>query len=96
MEVDFDANVKIGDRVKATGYMWRNFSTYMSATKVKKVNALKMIQNQQSLHEGEYHSAIEAYGYEIGHFVEVYNGCDENYVMFEYTGLNGEKLEMAV
>ncbi len=35
-------------------------------------------------------------GYEIGHVVEVYNGSDANYVMFEYTGLNGKKLEMAV
>lgn len=96
VEVDFDANVKIGDHVKATGYMWRNFSTYMTATKVEKVNAVKMIQNQQSLHEGEYHSAIEAYEYEIGHVVDAYNESDAKYVMFEYVGLNGEKLEMAV
>ncbi|CUB14174.1 F0F1 ATP synthase subunit alpha [Bacillus cereus] len=98
VEVDSNANVKVGDYVKATGYMWRNFSTYMTATKVEKVNAVKMLQNHETLHEGEYNPVIEAYEYEIGHVVDVFTDTESGVtsVLFEYTGRDGEKLEIEV
>ncbi|WP_242143369.1 MULTISPECIES: hypothetical protein [unclassified Bacillus cereus group] len=56
------------------------------------------MQGNQLLHEGEYHPSIEAYEYEIGHVVEVYTDITSGVtsVLFEYTSLNGETLEMEV
>ena len=35
MYIDSLSNVKVGDEVKATGYMMRNFTEYMVATAVE-------------------------------------------------------------
>lgn len=88
----FKLNVKVGDRVNATGSLWRGFGTSMTATSVEKVDVVNMAESQETLHEGKYNPGVNAYEYEIGYVTVV----KKDSVLFEYTGKNGEKLEMAV
>lgn len=77
------SNVKIGDEVKATGYMMRNFTEYMVATDVDNTT------NKLGMHLKEDGSP----DYVIGEVLEL--GMMEDsatkYVVVEYPSKNGEK-----
>ncbi|EEK72493.1 MULTISPECIES: F0F1 ATP synthase subunit alpha [Bacillus cereus group] len=77
------SNVKVGDEVKATGSMMRNFTEYMVATEVENNT------NKLGMHLKENGSP----DYVIGEVSEV--GMMEDratkYVVVEYPSLNGEK-----
>ncbi|MBK5428959.1 hypothetical protein [Bacillus sp. TH30] len=77
------SNVKVGDEVKATGSMMRNFTEYMVATEVENNT------NKLGMHLKENGST----DYVIGEVSEV--GMMEDratkYVVVEYPSLNGEK-----
>ncbi|QWH18459.1 hypothetical protein EXW62_15760 [Bacillus mycoides] len=77
------SNVKVGDEVKATGSMMRNFTEYMVATEVENTT------NKLGMHLKENGSP----DYVIGEVSEV--GMMEDsatkYVVVEYPSLNGEK-----
>jgi hypothetical protein len=82
-------NVKVGDQIKATGAMMRNFTDYMIAESIEK------IQGTDTLHQGSYLKHVFAYEYEIGHVTKVdkfKSGIEEyNYVIVQYTGNDGSK-----
>ncbi|OTW86286.1 hypothetical protein H0242_29560 (plasmid) [Bacillus thuringiensis serovar sumiyoshiensis] len=77
------SNVKVGDEVKATGYMMRNFTEYMVATDVENTT------NKLGMHLKEDGSL----DYVIGEVLEL--GMMEDsatkYVVVEYPSKNGEK-----
>ncbi|MGZ9774053.1 hypothetical protein ACXY7N_26230 [Bacillus toyonensis] len=87
-------NVKVGDQVKATGAMMRNFTDYMIAESIEKV------QGTDTLHQGSYLKHVFAYEYEIGHVTKVdkfKSGIEEyNYVIVQYTGIDGSKRNVTV
>ncbi|MED3352953.1 hypothetical protein P4388_31025 [Bacillus thuringiensis] len=77
------SNMKVGDEVKATGYMMRNFTEYMVATDVENTT------NKLGMHLKEDGSP----DYVIGEVLEL--GMMEDsatkYVVVEYPSKNGEK-----
>ncbi|PEM16464.1 ATP F0F1 synthase subunit alpha [Bacillus toyonensis] len=77
------SNVKVGDEVKATGSMMRNFTEYMIATEVKNTT------NKLGMHLKENGSP----DYLIGEVSEVGKMEDSTtkYVVVEYPTQNGEK-----
>ncbi|MBE7121521.1 hypothetical protein [Bacillus cereus] len=77
------SNVKIGDEVKATGSMMRNFTEYMVATEVENTT------NKLGMHLKENGSP----DYVIGEVSEVGTMEDSatKYVVVEYPSLNGGK-----
>ncbi|PGD65214.1 ATP F0F1 synthase subunit alpha [Bacillus wiedmannii] len=87
-------NVKVGDQIKATGVMMRNFTDYMIAESIEKV------QGTDTLHQGSYLKHVFAYEYEIGHVTKVdkfKSGIEEyNYVIVQYTGIDGSKRNVTV
>ncbi|MFK4415886.1 hypothetical protein ABH961_004445 [Bacillus sp. RC251] len=87
-------NVKVGDQIKATGAMMRNFTDYMIAESIEKV------QGTDTLHQGSYLKHVFAYEYEIGHVTKVdkfKSGIEEyNYVIVQYTGIDGSKRNVTV
>ncbi|PFZ98879.1 ATP F0F1 synthase subunit alpha [Bacillus wiedmannii] len=87
-------NVKVGDQIKATGAMMRNFTDYMIAESIEKV------QGTDTLHQGRYLKHVFAYEYEIGHVTKVdkfKSGIEEyNYVIVQYTGIDGSKRNVTV
>ncbi|PGB62072.1 ATP F0F1 synthase subunit alpha [Bacillus wiedmannii] len=87
-------NVKVGDQIKATGAMMRNFTDYMVAESIEKV------QGTDTLHQGSYLKHVFAYEYEIGHVTKVdkfKSGIEEyNYVIVQYTGNDGSKRNVTV
>ncbi|MFE9080949.1 hypothetical protein [Bacillus mobilis] len=87
-------NVKVGDQVKATGAIMRNFTDYMIAESIEKV------QGTDTLHQGSYLKHVFAYEYEIGHVTKVdkfKSGIEEyNYVIVQYIGNDGSKRNVTV
>ncbi|WIK98727.1 ATP synthase F0F1 subunit alpha (plasmid) [Bacillus bombysepticus] len=87
-------NVKIGDQVKAIGTVLRNFTDYMVAESVEK------IEGTDTLHQGSYLEHVFAYEYEIGHVKKVDKfkfGIEESdYVIVQYTGKDGSKRDVTV
>ncbi|HDX9671327.1 TPA: hypothetical protein ROY24_004448 [Bacillus cereus] len=87
-------NVKVGDQIKATGAMMRNFTDYMIAESIEKV------QGTDTLHQGSYLKHVFAYEYEIGHVTKVdkfKSGIEEyNYVIVQYTRNDGSKRNVTV
>ncbi|MCU5684009.1 hypothetical protein OCF64_19475 [Bacillus wiedmannii] len=87
-------NVKVGDQIKATGAMMRNFTDYMVAESIEKVKGT------DTLHQGSYLKHVFAYEYEIGHVTKVdkfKSGIEEyNYVIVQYTGNDGSKRNVTV
>ncbi|MFS8354897.1 ATP F0F1 synthase subunit alpha [Bacillus cereus] len=77
------SNVKVGDEVKATGSMMRNFTEYMVATEVENTT------NKLGMHLKENGSP----DYVIGEVSEVGTMEDSatKYVVVEYPSQNGEK-----
>ncbi|MBG9828771.1 MULTISPECIES: ATP F0F1 synthase subunit alpha [Bacillus cereus group] len=77
------SNVKVGDEVKATGSMMRNFTEYMVATEVENTT------NKLGMHLKENGSP----DYVIGEVSEVGTMEDSatTYVVVEYPSQNGEK-----
>lgn len=77
------SNVKVGDKVKATGSMMRNFTEYMVATEVENTT------NKSGMHLKENGSP----DYLIGEVSEVGKMEDSatKYVVVEYPTQNGEK-----
>ncbi|MGA5663740.1 ATP synthase F0F1 subunit alpha [Bacillus bombysepticus] len=58
--------------------------------------AVEKVQDNQMLHQGKYLEASKAFEYEIGKVTDVYESYVEKYVTFEYTGKDGEKLQIPV
>lgn len=84
--IDSLSNVKVGDEVKATGSMMRNFTEYMVATAVENTT------NKLGMHMKEDGSP----DYVIGEVAKVGAMEDEGdgatkYVVVEYPSLNGKK-----
>lgn len=84
--IDSLSNVKVGDEVKATGSMMRNFTEYMVATAVENTT------NKLGMHMKEDGSP----DYVIGEVAKVGTMEDEGdgatkYVVVEYPSLNGKK-----
>ncbi|HDR7798512.1 TPA: hypothetical protein QCY03_002281 [Bacillus tropicus] len=84
--IDSLSNVKVGDEVKATGSMMRNFTEYMVATAVENTT------NKLGMHMKEDGSP----NYVIGEVSKVGTMEDEGdgatkYVVVEYPSLNGKK-----
>ncbi|MDM5370159.1 hypothetical protein QUF96_00840 [Bacillus bombysepticus] len=81
--IDNLSNVKVGDEVKATGSMMRNFTEYMVATEVENTT------NKLGMHLKENGSP----DYVIGEVSEVGTMEDSatKYVVVEYPTQNGEK-----
>lgn len=85
--IDSLSNVKVGDEVKATGSMMRNFTEYMVAT------AIENTTNKLGMHMKEDGSP----DYVIGEVAKVGTMEDEGdgatkYVVVEYPSLNGKKV----
>ncbi|SCC35870.1 Uncharacterized protein BC0861_03680 [Bacillus mobilis] len=85
--MDTFSNVKVGDEVKATGSMMRNFTEYMVAT------AIENTTNKLGMHMKEDGSP----DYVIGEVVKVGTMEDgregsTKYVVVEYPSLNGKKV----
>lgn len=80
---NFNPNVKVGDDIKATGAMMRNFESYMIAQSIEKV------QGTDTLHQGEYLEHVFAYEYEIGSITKVGKFQSLDYVIVQYTGKDG-------
>ncbi|MBE7149651.1 hypothetical protein FUT12_19085 [Bacillus mycoides] len=85
--IDSFSNVKVGDEVKATGSMMRNFTEYMIATAVENTT------NKLGMHMKEDGSP----DYVIGEVSKVGTMEDEGevstkYVVVEYPSLNGKKV----
>lgn len=85
--IDSLSNVKVGDEVKATGSMMRNFTEYMVAT------AIENTTNKLGMHMKEDGSP----DYVIGEVSKVGTVEDEGdgstkYVVVEYPSLNGKKV----
>ncbi|MBJ8054944.1 hypothetical protein JDS87_24090 [Bacillus cereus] len=85
--IDSLSNVKVGDEVKATGSMMRNFTEYMIATTVENTT------NKLGMHMKEDGSP----DYVIGEVSKVGTMEDEGdgstkYVVVEYPSLNGKKV----
>ncbi|RAS95090.1 ATP F0F1 synthase subunit alpha [Bacillus cereus] len=80
--IDSFSNVKIGDEVKATGSMMRNFTEYMVAT------AIENTTNKLGMHMKEDGSP----DYVIGEVSKVVTGGATKYVVVEYPSLNGKKV----
>ncbi|PGK31817.1 hypothetical protein CN907_26750 [Bacillus anthracis] len=80
---NFNPNIKVGDDIKATGAMMRNFEDYMIAQSVEKV------QGTDTLHQGKYLEHVFAYEYEIGYITKVGKVQSEDYVIVQYTGKDG-------
>lgn len=85
--IDLLSNVKVGDEVKATGSMMRNFTEYMVAT------AIENTTNKLGMHMKEDGSP----DYVIGEVAKVGTMEDEGdgatkYVVVEYPSLNGKKV----
>ncbi|WJX03226.1 hypothetical protein [Bacillus cereus] len=85
--IDSLSNVKVGDEVKATGSMMRNFTEYMVATAVENTT------NKLGMHMKEDGSP----DYVIGEVAKVGTMEDEGdgatkYVVVEYPSLNGKKV----
>ncbi|KYZ68177.1 ATP F0F1 synthase subunit alpha [Bacillus sp. GZT] len=85
--IDSFSNVKVGDEVKATGSMMRNFTEYMVAT------AIENTTNKLGMHMKEDGSP----DYVIGEVSKVETMEDEGdgatkYVVVEYPSLNGKKV----
>lgn len=85
--MDSFSNVKVGDEVKATGSMMRNFTEYMVAT------AIENTTNKLGMHMKEDGSP----DYVIGEVSKVETMEDEGdgatkYVVVEYPSLNGKKV----
>ncbi|KAA0817303.1 MULTISPECIES: hypothetical protein [Bacillus cereus group] len=87
-------NIKVGDQVKATGKMMRNFTEFMVAKSVEKV------QGTDTLHQGRYLEHVFAYEYEIGHITKLdkfkYGTEESDYVNVQYTGKDGSKRDVTV
>lgn len=84
--MDSLSNVKVGDEVKATGSMMRNFTEYMVATAVENTT------NKLGMHMKEDGSP----DYVIGEITKVATMEDEvegsiKYVVVEYPSVNGKK-----
>jgi hypothetical protein len=84
--IDSFSNVKVGDEVKATGSMMRNFTEYMIA------NTVENTSNKLGMHMKEDSSP----DYVIGEVSKVGTMEDEGdgstkYVVVEYPSLNGKK-----
>ncbi|MBJ8060901.1 hypothetical protein JDS85_21360 [Bacillus cereus] len=85
--IDSLSNVKVGDEVKATGSMMRNFTEYMVATEIEyTTNKLGMHMNEDGSPD-----------YVIGEVSKVGTMEDEGdgatkYVVVEYPSLNGKKV----
>ncbi|MEB4820299.1 hypothetical protein [Bacillus thuringiensis] len=84
--IDLLSNVKVGDEVKATGSMMRNFTEYMVATAVENTT------NKLGMHMKEDGSP----DYVIGEVSKVATMEDEiagstKYVVVKYPSLNGKK-----
>ncbi|MBY0134317.1 hypothetical protein H0177_29360 [Bacillus cereus] len=88
-------NVKVGNHVKATGTMMRNFTEYMVAESVEKIQDTDTL-----LHQGSYLEHVFAYEYEIGHITKVdkfkFGIKEYNYVNVQYTGEDGSKRDVTV
>ncbi|MEM5604948.1 hypothetical protein AAHB51_12200 [Bacillus cereus] len=85
--IDSLSNVKVGDEVKATGSMMRNFTEYMVATEIENTT------NKLGMHMNEDGSP----DYVIGEVSKVGTMEDEGdgatkYVVVEYPSLNGKKV----
>ncbi|MGG0289524.1 hypothetical protein ABEY30_14030 [Bacillus pacificus] len=85
--IDSFSNVKVGDEVKVTGSMMRNFTEYMVAT------AIENTTNKLGMHMKEDGSP----NYVIGEVSKVGTREDEGdaatkYVVVEYPSLNGKKV----
>ncbi|MCW1238361.1 hypothetical protein [Bacillus pretiosus] len=85
--IDSLSNVKVGDEVKATGSMMRNFTEYMIA------NTVENTSNKLGMHMKEDGSP----DYVIGEVSKVGTREDEGesstkYVVVEYPSLNGKKV----
>lgn len=67
---------------------------------IKASAAVEKIQNNQMLHQGKYIEENNAFEYEIGKITNVYEeeliAYVDEYVTFEYTGRDGEKLQIPV
>ncbi|PEW72772.1 ATP F0F1 synthase subunit alpha [Bacillus cereus] len=80
--IDSLSNVKVGDEVKATGSMMRNFTEYMVATAVENTT------NKLGMHMKEDGSP----DYVIGEVSKVGTDDATKYVVVEYPSLNGKKV----
>ncbi|MGG0120744.1 hypothetical protein [Bacillus paranthracis] len=80
--IDSLSNVKVGDEVKATGSMMRNFTEYMVAT------AIENTTNKLGMHMREDGSP----DYVIGEVAKVGTDGATKYVVVEYPSLNGKKV----
>ncbi|GAB6440284.1 F0F1 ATP synthase subunit alpha [Bacillus luti] len=85
--MDSLSNVKVGDEVKATGSMMRNFTEYMVATEIENTT------NKLGMHMNEDGSP----DYVMGEVSKVGTMEDEGddatkYVVVEYPSLNGKKV----
>ncbi|MES9700702.1 hypothetical protein ABWK42_26565 [Bacillus sp. JJ927] len=85
--MDSFSNVKVGDEVKATGFMMRNFTEYMIA------NTVENTSNKLGMHMKEDGSP----DYVIGEVSKVGTMEDEGdgstkYVVVEYPSINGKKV----
>ncbi|MEG7843898.1 hypothetical protein [Bacillus mobilis] len=85
--MDTFSNVKVGDEVKATGSMMRNFTEYMIA------NTVENTSNKLGMHMKEDDSPDYVIGEvsKVGTMVEEGNGSTK-YVVVEYPSLNGKKV----
>ena len=79
--IDSFSNVKVGDEVKATGSMMRNFTEYMVAT------AIENTTNKLGMHMKEDGSP----DYVIGEVAKLGTDGATKYVVVEYPSLNGKK-----
>lgn len=84
--IDSLSNVKVGDEVKATGSMMRNFTEYMVA------NTVENTSNKLGMHMKEDGSPDYVIGEvsKVGTREEEEDG-DTKYVVVEYPSLNGKK-----
>ncbi|MGY3270061.1 hypothetical protein ACVWY7_003002 [Bacillus sp. TE9106W] len=80
--MDSFSNVKVGDEVKATGSMMRNFTEYMVAT------AIENTTNKLGMHMKEDGSP----DYVIGEVAKLGTDGATKYVVVEYPSLNGKKV----
>nr|WP_255449977.1 hypothetical protein [Bacillus sp. AR2-1] len=87
-------NVKIGDEVKVTGTMMRDFAEYMLA------NSIEKVQGTDTLHQGSYIEDGFGYEYEIGYVTKAgkfkAGKAEINYVIVQYTGINDSKRDVRV
>ncbi|KEK24028.1 ATP synthase F0F1 subunit alpha [Bacillus gaemokensis] len=95
IEVDFNPNVKVGDQVKATGFMWRNFSTFMTATTVEQV------QDNKSLTPGIHYDKQGKPDFAIGTITKQYKFTydtneSQDFVIVTYPNKEGKALTVHV